>query len=83
MRLPRAIFAAAGSVALATSGLGTAVPVIAKAAPPSATVLIAPDIVRFDSPAATGRPPTTAQCRQAFHIACYSPLQIRQAYGIP
>jgi len=39
--------------------------------------------VRFDSPAATGRPPTTAQCRQAFHIACYSPLQIRQAYGIP
>ena len=83
MRLPRAIFAAAGSVALATSGLGTAVPVIAKAARPSATVLIAPDIVRFDSPAATGRPPTTAQCRQAFHIACYSPLQIRQAYGIP
>jgi len=83
MRLPRAIFAAAGSVALATSGLGTVVPVIAKAAPPSATVLIAPDIVRFDSPAATGRPPTTAQCRQAFHIACYSPLQIRQAYGIP
>jgi subtilase family serine protease len=82
MRLPRAICAAAGSVVLATSGLGTAVPVIARAAPPPATVLIAPDIVRFDSPAATGRPPTTAQCQQAFHIACYSPVQIEQAYGV-
>jgi subtilase family serine protease len=83
MRLPRAICAAAGSVALATSGLGTVVPVVARAAPPVAAVLIAPDIVRFDSPAATGRPPTTAQCQQAFHIACYSPVQIEQAYGIP
>jgi len=83
MRLPRAICAAAGSVTLALSGLGAAVPVFARSAPPHATVLIAPDIVRVNSPAASGRPPTTADCEKAFHLACYSPLQVRQAYGIP
>ncbi len=82
MRLPRAICAAAGSCALALSGLGAAVPVSTGAAPP-ATVLIAPDIVRVDSPAAAGRPPTTAECEQQFHLACYSPEQVEQAYGIP
>src|SRR5215813_10177180 len=82
MRLPRVV-CAAGSCALAIAGTGAAAPVAASPAPPSATVLIAPDIVSFDSPAATGKPPTTAECEHAFHIACYSPLQIRQAYGIP
>jgi subtilase family serine protease len=61
---------------------GAAVPVTASAAAPAATVLIAPDIVRFDSPAAVGKPPTTADCEHLFHIACYSPVQIQQAYGI-
>ena len=81
MRLPRVV-CAAGSCALAIVGTGAAVPVAASP-PPPATVLIAPDIVRFDSPAASGKPPTTAECEHAFHIACYSPLQIQQAYGIP
>jgi len=82
MRLPRVV-CAAGSCALAIVGTGAAVPVAVRPAPPVATVQIAPDIVRFDSPVATGKPPTTAECERAFHIACYSPLQIRQAYGIP
>jgi len=82
MRLPR-VFCAAGSCALAILGAGAAMPVTASPARLPATVLIAPDIVRFDSPAATGKPPTTAECEHAFRIACYSPLQIRQAYGIP
>jgi subtilase family serine protease len=60
-----------------------AVPVVASSAPRAATVLIAPDIVRVDSPAAAGSPPTTADCEHLFHIACYSPGQIQQAYGIP
>ena len=89
MRLPRVI-CAAGSCALvmgvagaAVPMAGAAMPLTASPAPRPATVLISPDIVRFDGPAGTGKPPTTAQCEHAFHIACYSPLQIRQAYGIP
>jgi subtilase family serine protease len=83
MRLPRAICATAGSCGLALGAIGAAGPVIASPAPSSATVLIAPDIVRVDSPAATGMPPSTAACEHQFHIACYSPQQIEQAYGIP
>ena len=82
MRLPRVI-CAAGSCALVMGVAGAAVPAAAGPAPRPATVLIAPDIVRFDGPAGTGKPPTTAQCEHAFQIACYSPVQIRQAYGIP
>ena len=83
MRLPRAICAAAGFCALAIGGVGAAMPVVASSATPAATVLIAPDIVRVDSGAVTGNPPTTADCEHRYHIACYSPGQIRQAYGIP
>ena len=83
MRLPRGICAAAGFCGLALGAAGMAVPVTASAAAPAATVLIAPDIVRVDSPAAAGKPPTTADCEHLFHIACYSPVQIQQAYGIP
>jgi subtilase family serine protease len=83
MRLPRAICATAGSCGLALGAIGAAGPVLPRSAPPQATVLIAPDIARMGSLAATGKPPTTADCEQAFHIACYSPVQIRQAYGIP
>src|SRR5690242_3375688 len=82
MRLPRGICAAAGFCGLAMGAAGAAVPVTAGAAAPAATVLIAPDIVRFDGPAADGKPPTTADCEHLFHIACYSPVQIQQAYGI-
>jgi subtilase family serine protease len=83
MRLPRAIWAIAGACGLALGAAGAAGPVIAGPAPSQATVLIAPDIVRADHPATAGKPPTTAGCEHTFHIACYSPLQVRQAYGIP
>jgi subtilase family serine protease len=83
MRLPRAICAVAGSCALAMGGIGAAAPVAGSPAPSSATVLITPGIVRAGSPAAPGKPPTTANCEHLFHIACYSPRQIEQAYGIP
>jgi subtilase family serine protease len=89
VRLPRVI-CAAGSCALVMGVAGAAVPMAGAAVPVAtgpasrpATVLIAPDIVRFDGPAGTGKPPTTAQCEHAFKIACYSPVQIAQAYGIP
>jgi subtilase family serine protease len=65
------------------SGIAAAVPVTASSAPHVATVLIAPDIAVVNSPAAAGNPPTTADCEHLFHIACYSPRQIQQAYGIP
>ncbi|HEY4701964.1 MAG TPA: hypothetical protein VIH64_08750, partial [Streptosporangiaceae bacterium] len=28
-------------------------------------------------------PPTTAFCEQNYHVACYRPSQIQQAYGLP
>jgi subtilase family serine protease len=32
--------------------------------------------------ASTSGPPTTAQCEQQLHFACYSPVQIEQAYNL-
>jgi subtilase family serine protease len=45
-------------------------------------LVIKPGIVRL---AVTGRqgPSTTAQCEQAYRIACYQPGQLRAAYNLP
>jgi subtilase family serine protease len=45
-------------------------------------VSIHPDAVRVGGVRAGG-PPTTAACEKQFHIACYTPLQLRQAYDLP
>jgi subtilase family serine protease len=81
VRLSGAMRTAAGLCAL---GVAAAVaPGRGGPLPARATVLIAPDFVRVGSPAATPNPPSTADCEQAFGIACYSPRQLEQAYGIP
>ena len=36
--------------------------------------------IRF--PSAFAQPPTTAQCEQAFSLACYSPAQFQAAYDM-
>ncbi len=44
-------------------------------------VLIHPDEVYAGT--ASASPPTTAQCESNFHVACYQPAQIQQAYNLP
>ena len=86
MRLARPAVAAALFLAAATAGAGgIAVAVRARPAPASAPgnlVAIRPGAVHILArPAAT--PPTTAFCEQYYHIACYLPAQIQQAYNLP
>ncbi|HEY6279948.1 MAG TPA: S53 family peptidase [Streptosporangiaceae bacterium] len=57
---------------------GAARPAAREAAP---VVLIAPAAIHAAGP--SSQPPTTAFCEQNYHIACYSPGQIRQAYQLP
>ncbi|HEV3287399.1 MAG TPA: S53 family peptidase [Streptosporangiaceae bacterium] len=75
--------AAGGRTAgLSTAGLSTAGGADRPAARVTApVVLIAPDAVHAAGP--SSQPPTTAFCEQSYHIACYSPRQIRQAYQLP
>ncbi len=79
------------SVSALVAGLGAlaalSVPAVADgsaaapAAPRQATVVIGPGVVRMGD--AAGQPQTTAQCEKAYHIACYEPAQIQQAYDLP
>jgi subtilase family serine protease len=82
MRLPRAMCTVAASVTLVLAGAGAGA-VITRSAPALATVRIAPDIIRVGSAGGAGKPPTTVGCEHASGIACYSPIQIRRAYGVP
>ena len=83
MRLPRVLCAAAGSCAVILGGIGATAPVVSGSGAASANVFVYPDIVTMHGPAAAVRPPTTAQCEHRFHLACYSPIQIERAYGVP
>ena len=44
-------------------------------------VRIGPGITHVGS--RSGGPPTTVSCERTYHIACYSPLQLQIAYGLP
>lgn len=41
-----------------------------------------PDFIRIPG-IARSTPPTTAECEQSIHVACYTPNQIRAAYQLP
>ena len=73
MRIAR--LAAAALVAVTTA---SAAPITADTA---ASVTVRPGIIHVGRAQAT--PPTTAGCARAFHLACYGPAQVRQAYGLP
>jgi subtilase family serine protease len=85
MRLRPALpAAAAGALAMAAAGVhgqlaGAAGHPAAQAAAP--VVRITPDAMHAGGP--SSQPPTTASCEREYHIACYSPGQIRRAYQIP
>jgi subtilase family serine protease len=85
MRLVRPAAAAAGAVLLAAAVTGA--PVSARRAGPATVpladvVAIRPEAVHILD-ATLSSPPTTAFCEEHYHIACYLPAQIQQAYNLP
>jgi subtilase family serine protease len=89
MRFARPAAMAAGSflLAAAVGGASAAGPAAATgdaagSAALANVVTIRPDAVHIlDGALAT--PPTTAFCEKHYHIACYLPAQIQQAYNLP
>jgi subtilase family serine protease len=53
-----------------------------QATSPAMTAEVRPDFTRIPG-VARQTPPTTGQCEQSLHIACYTPNQIRAAYQLP
>ncbi len=70
------VTAAAGAAIAATP-----TPTPGTASPATVQVTVRPGAIRLtDAP--TAAPPTTAQCEQAYGIACYAPNQLRAAYNL-
>ncbi len=72
--------AAAGATTTPATARGSAGPA-GSAEPALAGVIVRPGIVHVGRARAV--PPTTADCEQAYKVACYEPDQIRQAYDLP
>ena len=78
----------AGSPVMVTAGSQAAVPArpdpAAAGAPALAGVIVRPGAIRAGQARDTDAGPfTTAECEQAYKVACYGPAQIRQAYDLP
>jgi len=83
VRRPMSIAAAAAAAAMAAavmSGGSSAAGSSASAA--GAVVRISPDAVHA-MPVDRAGPPSTQTCESQFKIACYTPLQVQQAYNTP
>ncbi|HTW04731.1 MAG TPA: S53 family peptidase [Streptosporangiaceae bacterium] len=89
MLLARPAAVAAGSflLAAALAGAGTVAPGRRTAGPATVpladVVTIRPDAAHFLLDGVPTAPPTTAYCEEHYHIACYLPAQIRQAFNLP
>jgi subtilase family serine protease len=82
MRLARPAALATASLLLAAAVTASAAGAVAPARPGRAGVTISPDAVHAVTGAAA-TPPATSLCEQRYHIACYRPAQIQQAYNLP
>ncbi len=82
MRLARSAAAAAGSLVLAAAVGGAAGSASAASAPAGAGVRITPGAIHAVT-AAVPAPPTTGFCEQRYHVACYQPGQLQQAFDLP
>ena len=87
MRKGRAAVVAAGVAALAAGVIAAAAPTGSAAVRPAATagptaprVIVKPGAQHMTRVFASA--PTTAQCEASFHVACYSPQQLRAAYNL-
>ena len=81
MRLRATTTIAAGALAAGALALAGLSGPTATGAAPRATVIIHPGVQHVGRSSA--QPPTTADCESAFHVACYQPLQVQQAYDLP
>jgi len=80
---PAALTAASLLLAAAVTASGAVARGAGPAGAPAADgVTIAPDAVHAVNEA-LATPPTTSLCEQRYHIACYRPAQIQQAYNLP
>jgi len=77
MRLARPAAVAAASLLLAAAVTGTTAGQAA-----GSDVTISPDAIHAVN-RVLATPPTTPLCEQRYHIACYRPAQIQQAYNLP
>src|SRR6516225_8626457 len=68
------------AVGVAAAAAALAGPAVAGPAAPQATVIIQPGVQHMGHGSA--QPPTTADCEAAFHVACYQPAQLQQAYNL-
>jgi subtilase family serine protease len=85
MRVGRLAAAVAGAFGLVAAGSAIAIPAVPNPATPTsalAGVIVRPGVIHLGRRADAG-PLTTADCEQAYQIACYGPAQIRQAYDLP
>jgi subtilase family serine protease len=80
MRLARPAALAAASLLLAAAVTGTHA--ARSPSPARDGVTIAPDAVHAVN-RVLATPPTASLCEQRYHIACYRPTQIQQAYNLP
>jgi len=72
----------AGSALTVTSALGLAGAAAVTVAPAAQSPPMPVPLVHTMSRASFATPPTTAQCEEQLHLACYSPAQFRQAYDL-
>jgi len=86
-RIRAALIISAGALVAGLSGVAalsvTAVAqatAAAPAAPQQATIFIHPGVLHVGQ--AASQPTTTAQCEAVYHLACYEPAQIQQAYNL-
>ncbi len=88
MRVRRPMFIAAGTAAVAAVAV-LAAGSSAAAGRPAATARAAGAVVRISPdavhamPVDRAGPPSTQTCESQFKIACYTPLQVQQAYNTP
>jgi subtilase family serine protease len=76
-----AAFAGSGSWPVSGSRSGSGPSGVSGSVSALAGVIVQPGVIRVGR--AQGSPPTTADCEQAYKVACYDPAQIRQAYHLP
>jgi len=84
MRVARLAAMVVGIPGLAAAALAAPVSQsgsVATAGSPLAGVIVQPGVIHVGH--ARADPPTTADCEQAYKVACYEPDQIRQAYDLP
>src|SRR5580704_7159069 len=84
---PAAVAAGSVLLAMAITGASAVTPASGRPAgratvPLAGVVTIRPDAVHILD-GVLNDPPTTAYCEEHYHIACYLPAQIQQAYHLP